>query len=1085
MKTTIYTCCVFILFGTCAFAALPVIPWDIDTTSVLPVQREIIRGESLYLRPRFLDGRMPMNLTDVYSVVLRYRADTMAEGSYYIATGTVHNASAGIVQIAWTPAMEPADNTVRYQLVASSAAGGNLRGFGTIRFIGSIQGDPQAMTPTVAATFDWANINEHLNTESAPFVGPADILAINQRVDGQDVAISNVVDLVGVGVSGVDNNLQAHIAAQDIRDNAQDDLIQVALDSATMGYDITGVSSQAVVVATRGRPFPTEADVPADMEAIVWDSSLNAGAGGYKHGSVDLSGIEANISNLQATAVSQVYVDTEVSRVAGLIDGNTHVITFSEGFASGNWLEIAPDTWQHDTGWMAYSASVSGGNITLLPQYGVLRIGVTNHISRIRALPTDYPWAYWHGETVAGPWIQYDAGKDHIAFTNRFAVMLHNTSSVPITVSTLQLYSWEYPERVGLVRDFAGMTLDLDTPTGSRPRESANVQYVQAQVGQPASQDISGTLPTGFNVDRIKGGLVNPSSRATGFGLVWFDSVQEHRYIDLATQFELDAAIGPLASGANVTMGGDVWGKAGSNTIMRLRGTDIDPVGGDGTSPVYDLNLGKVVWRSIMSSNVIYAAGTNAIEAVPAQSAAFYRAEYAGGYIMPLVLDQQIIGWLGDDGLSIPYGTINILQSNLTANVRLYDGSAAAPALSTLSDPDTGWYRIESGKWGYTANGTNAATIGPDGIAVAAGKTVILGDGYRAVSIDEIDTGSIIEQDPHAVLKSGIESYWTDAGGTYTNQQLVATSTLSSNGYARVSYDKTGALAVQIEMADLNLSEWVPFAPFVSPGYVRVQLVDLIPSPGMDMTTSISNIVASTWTHPELFGVTTDTAGQIIHVDTAAEARQPVPLAQMQAAIAADVPTTWSAYPATQTVRLNGNKMLMGSGWSAIETDGVGVISYADVWGGTNGLVIANNGTPAITALSGLQGLQIASFSLDSGTGTVNIATNGVASQPLLQWTADLMEIDWQILSPISESWPDTTNGYYQIIAEMPAGPAGFIRAVRETGAARVDVHSALYEMGERVATQSQLSGIYLSGTNLLIVIDGVTNRVITEVWAP
>jgi hypothetical protein len=306
-----------------------------------------------------------------------------------------------------------------------------------------------------------------------------------------------------------------------------------------------------------------------------------------------------------------------------------------------------------------------------------------------------------------------------------------------------------------------------------------------------------------------------------------------------------------------------------------------------------------------------------------------------------------------------------------------------------------------------------------------------------------------------SIQRSTTVAAWTNAGGTYTTNATVATSTAIDNGVARIEYDKTGLMSVVLEMSASG-SSWTAFAPTANTVYVRLRLINDVPSPG-DLSTSVSNIVAYAWSRPDLFGQENDTEGQTLLVDDPAEDRQAVNKRTLGAAIDAVTPAAWSQYPATQTVYMAGNKLLLGSGWSVIETEGIGVLSYADVWGGTNGLVIANNGTPAITMTPGLAGLQIATFTVDGGTGTVGVATNGVESLPLLQWSQAIDWPDWQTLIPVSETYPATNAaGHYEIVAVLP-GPSGFLRAMRATGAQQIEAHAALYEMGERVATTSSV----------------------------
>jgi hypothetical protein len=408
--------------------------------------------------------------------------------------------------------------------------------------------------------------SEHINTEAAPFAGPADILAINQRIDVHDQDIEDLTDLVGDGVAGVTSNLNAHIvnqavtdagqdlaivaasagassnlqvyaAAQEIVDANQDDAIEAAAAGANMAGDVTGQSSNAVVVATRGRTLPLANDLPGHLQAIVWSTNLNR----YVHGSVDLSGINSSIANLQSNAVSRSYVDTEVSEVRGLVDGNDHTHQLTESFASSNWLEIASGVWQHNRGWMAYNAAIANGNLILTADIGYVLLSATQCVSRIVLTPSAGIWsAQYASNTTAATWFGYDATRDNIVATNMFGVKLRNTSGSSLTVGQVDLYTWTFPERVAFTRDFSGLHLLVDTPPGDQLREAANVQYVRTLA---ATGDISGTFAAGFRADKIAQGLVNNTARANGYGLIWYQSVSEHRYVDMATQFELDAAV--------------------------------------------------------------------------------------------------------------------------------------------------------------------------------------------------------------------------------------------------------------------------------------------------------------------------------------------------------------------------------------------------------------------------------------------------------------------------------------------------------------------------------------------------------------
>ena len=1035
-------------------AAVARLRWDIETSRPAPFVVDLYRGETVDLEPRYLSYGQPLPLVSVFEVVLRYRHDGMAPGTYHIAVGEVADAHGGRIRIRWTPVLETAANAYTFTVAAKSIDGETLRAFGTIRLRGTVQGDPETIVPTVAEVFDWALISEHINTQHAPFVGPGDVLSIEQRLDGHDQDIEDLTELVGDGVQTALDALAVHVEAQDIRDDAQDVLIQQALASATMGGDITGVSTQAVVVATRGRLLPSAEDVPAHMEAIVWDAAL----GRYKHGSVDLSGIESAIFDLQQSAATIPYVDSEISRIEGMVDGNAHVLQIAESFASADWLEIAAGVYQHSTyGWMAHNVLISGGQI-LINQNGYIDFAMPDHVSRIATSPSSAIWMCVYAPTTAGPWIGYDPIRDNIPSTNQMAVRVVNTGTTVAVMHDITFYSWEFPERVGMTRDFAGLHLHVDTPDGTAEREAINVRYLRDRT---ASGDITGTFGTGFAVDKVRGIPVNPASLANGYGLVYYSSVGEFRMVDLATQFEMDAALASKTSqsdhnalagrvdnveAGDVPVGGDLMGTAAASQVVQLRGRALaDSAPQDNEVYMWDSVTSRWVPRSL-GDQATYATGTNTVDSMPLASVGFYRAIIDGVPTMVMVVDGDITGLMSTNGLVMPFGTIDILNDYFYANPRAYDGDAIEPAYSFAAEPGTGFYRHASGTWRFIRDGTVVFDITPQGLAMAPGR------GITGVTWEHDET------DPLAIHKSATYQSWQATGGTYgTNDSVIATSPLLTNGVAHVGWGIAGPMSVEVDWS-ADGDAWTNYVATAESGYVRLRVVNDLPVPGEPETT-VSNIVARSWTRPDLVGETADTAGQVLLVDDPVQPRQAVNQQSLAAALGAVNPAAWSDYPAQSAVRLDGHKLMLGGGWTAHEADGLGYLSYADVETSTNGLVIANNGGIIMTAQGGRHGLHITGIESDGTNVTLNVSTNGVSTQPHIQWTPSLSIIDWQTLDSVSETWPSTTNGYYQIIVELPATPAWF-RAVRDTGAARIDMHAPTYAEGWRVAARPHVSQV-------------------------
>ncbi len=532
----------------------------------------------------------------------------------------------------------------------------------------------------------------------------------------------------------------------------------------------------------------------------------------------------------------------------------------------------------------------------------------------------------------------------------------------------------------------------------------------------------------------------------------------------------LQAAIDDAAAMAN--MGGDVTGPSTNAVVVGIRSVPVAELqpgfAQDGYGLKYNhatgqLLLGPVATEGTSISNLLTLVSTAQATDVPAGRIGMYRIIRPGNLPSAVInVNGAEIAWFDLLGMTMRQGSIHLLGSDLVVSPAAYDGSIAAPAYTWAAQRGLGKYRFSTGAGyaeGYVIGGSRIWHWDENGIHLSPGKQVF---GFN-------------ETDPLSIHQSSTAAAWSNAGGTFPTNSVVATSPLLPGGVAAVAASVEGPM-LAVWQVSLDGVSWTNYAATASPCYVRLLLVDEPPHPG-DPTTVVTSISAHSWTRPDLVGESADTAGQVVLVDDPAEPRQVVNKRSMDAAVAAVSPIDWSHYPAQSAVRLDGHKLMLGGGWSLVEEAGLGYLSYADVEISTNGLVIANNGGIIMTAEGGLQGLNIAGIETDGSNVTINISTNGVTSQPIVQYTPSLSIIDWQSLAPLSETWPATTNGMYQVVVELPGTPSWF-RAVRETGAARIDLHAPLYVLGEPVA-----GGLFWSGTNLLTVVGGVTNRVMMEVF--
>jgi len=501
---------------------------------------------------------------------------------------------------------------------------------------------------------------------------------------------------------------------------------------------------------------------------------------------------------------------------------------------------------------------------------------------------------------------------------------------------------------------------------------------------------------------------------------------------------------------AMAEMNGDVTGPSTNNQVVAIRSVPVGVLspgaGQDGYGLKYDhatgnLILGPVATEGTSISNLLTLTSTATATDVPSGAIGLYRIIRPGNLPSAVInVNGAEIAWLDLQGITMRSGSLNLLNTSLAVNIQAYDGTAANPAYGYAAWPGIGRYRfsVPSGSAeGFSAGSNLVYYVDADGIHLTNGAALF---GY-------------IEADPLAVQASTTYAAWTNAGGTYTtNDSIIATSPLLTNGYAAIAYDADGAYQV-ITQISTDGTNWIAGTETNTAVYCRLSTGGGAPPPG-EASLAISNIVVTSWTRPDLWSQSADTAGQQLLVDNISAVsppRQAANRAYVDAQTAAINPSSWSSYPAAQSVRLEGQRLLPGDGWNM----------YVDLANTTNGLCIANNGSKVLTFEPGLSGLYITNFVLNSSTATVFVATNNVNSTPMIQWTADLLAPDWIMLEPAFESYPGSTNGAYVVDVALPAGDTGYLRAVQASGAARIDAHAPFYETGHRLAARP-----YSSATN-------------------
>lgn len=487
---------------------------------------------------------------------------------------------------------------------------------------------------------------------------------------------------------------------------------------------------------------------------------------------------------------------------------------------------------------------------------------------------------------------------------------------------------------------------------------------------------------------------------------------------------EQDAAIDAAAAAAN--MGKDVEGPSTNATVVAIQGIPVDPtpptvfedlyvlryVHGTGMFTLMPAGTGS----GTSISNIVLISDTAIATDVPFDKIGLYRG-IRPGYLPTAVVNVggYEVAWLDLLGITLKSGSINLLGSEMNVNVAAYDGSALAPAYSYAADRKLGSYRFAyqgGSAEGYAVNSTSVWYWAADGIHLQPGKQYF-------------DLPA--ETDPLAIQASTTYVAWTNAGGTSATNTVVASSTLLTNGLASVTWTVSGLLSVRAETST-NQADWIDAIPTAAPVYLRVSVTNDMPSPG-DLDTTVSDIVALSWTRPDLLYSTNNTAGQQIQVDDPQTARAIVNRQTLDRELAGIEPSTWADYPASTNVQLSGNRLILGYGW--------------DISADSAGTSIKINGRDAMTIADEATGVAITSYAITSNTVYMTVTTNGVTSEPYPEWTPTLVPVtDWQAITNYVGSYPTaTTNDTYTLTFPHQGGGIGYYRVQQADGPVTVTVH--------------------------------------------
>jgi len=224
--------------------------WEVETSDPAPYDFELFRGETVYLKPTYLSYRVPVQLDDVYAVVLQYWNSAIPSDRHWGITGLVSGASATFT---FGPSDFPPGNSATYTIAARTLKGDTLRAFGTIKIRATVAGI-YTNVPRTLTTIDWATI-DNANLSAAPFA-----------IDGSG------------GGGGTANSLTNHDQLQGVRGNgsnhvseAEVDRIAAAVVTNALGRIGQIANNTNVVVVTADNAYPTNV-----TGSYYWNAGLSS-----------------------------------------------------------------------------------------------------------------------------------------------------------------------------------------------------------------------------------------------------------------------------------------------------------------------------------------------------------------------------------------------------------------------------------------------------------------------------------------------------------------------------------------------------------------------------------------------------------------------------------------------------------------------------------------------------------------------------------------------------------------------------------------------------------------------------------------
>ena len=335
-----------------------------------------------------------------------------------------------------------------------------------------------------------------------------------------------------------------------------------------------------------------------------------------------------------------------------------------------------------------------------------------------------------------------------------------------------------------------------------------------------------------------------------------------------------------------------------------------------------------------------------------------------------------------------------------------FDGGGHAIMNARFVGDGSGLTNLPGGTGGGTFTGDLTGVAFVNGREVSTNYTVSVSSGTWDGSTAVLGTGTVTIATATNQCISGL-TYSHEGGGYFT----VEPEYLSATGWVNL----TGS-----QLYDGN----------VSTARLVVTKINMPTLGDQPTTTTISNIIVSTWGHPTVAATTNDFRGMIIRVDKAVGQEDAVNLGQMGTAISAAVgavnPATWANHPAISVVDLDGHALKLDANYSFSVSNDVLNFTFQD--------------RPIFTIIGGgVATPTIMGFSIGNGTATMSVVSMR-GWRPIPQWSPSLTAPSWSTVSSYASTYPELVKGRHVLTFPTSTNYPRFYRvtATNEVGSSVV-----------------------------------------------